>query len=534
MKYRNTLFLLGLSLLLFMQCAKRGNPTGGPKDEMPPILLRAIPKQNTTQLDAERVRLYFDEYVKLNKLKNQLIISPPLDPSSYIISPQGSAAKYVEINMSPDSLQKNTTYSFNFGQSIVDNNEGNPFSYFRYVFSTGDYVDSLQVRGTIGNAFGRETKNFVSVMLYAIDSTYTDSVIYQRPPDYITNTLDSLDVFEISNVREGRYLLVAQKDIANNYTFDQSADEIGFAQSFIDVPTDRLFHLDLFLEETDFALGRAFQAAENRIGLSYYGNPNDLKVRTVELADSVQTMQSYDLAADSLYIWYKNLKADSLQLDIERDTLKTTLTHTFRSAAADSLVLKPSITSIMNLGELLQIEASTPITRIDTSQIVFIDKDSLAVPFAVTMEHPQQMRFEFDVLPNDMYKLQLLPGALTDFFEGTNDTLLLSFRTKKPADYGSVYLQLVDIPSFPIIIELTDENENVVQSMVVTEPQRRYVFSNIIPKKYYVRVIIDENKNGKWDAGRFLDRRLPEPVFHYDELLDVRANWELQEQFQLK
>jgi hypothetical protein len=110
----------------------------------------------------------------------------------------------------------------------------------------------------------------------------------------------------------------------------------------------------------------------------------------------------------------------------------------------------------------------------------------------------------------------------------------LSFRTKKPADYGSVYLQLVDIPSFPIIIELTDENENVVQSMVVTEPQRRYIFSNIIPKKYYVRVIIDENKNGKWDAGRFLDRRLPEPVFHYDELLDVRANWELQEQFQLK
>ena len=94
MKYRNTLFLLGLSLLLFMQCAKRGNPTGGPKDEMPPILLRAIPKQNTTQFDAERVRLYFDEYVKLNKLKNQLIISPPLDPSSYIISPQGTAVPW--------------------------------------------------------------------------------------------------------------------------------------------------------------------------------------------------------------------------------------------------------------------------------------------------------------------------------------------------------------------------------------------------------------------------------------------------------
>ena len=105
----------------------------------------------------------------------------PLDPAAYIISPQSSAAKYVQIELM-DTLRPNTTYNFNFGQSIVDNNEGNPYPYFRYVFSTGDYVDSLQVRGTIGNAFGRETKNFVSVMLYAVDSTYNDSIIYQQPP----------------------------------------------------------------------------------------------------------------------------------------------------------------------------------------------------------------------------------------------------------------------------------------------------------------------------------------------------------------
>jgi hypothetical protein len=202
-------------------------------------LLRAGPERNATEFREDRIRLYFDEYIKLNKLNDQLIISPPINPDAYIISPQSTAAKYVQIELT-DKLRPNTTYNFNFGQSIVDNNEGNPYPYFRYVFSTGDYVDSLQVRGTIGNAFGRETKNFVSVMLYAVDSTYTDSIIYQHPPEYLTNTLDSLEVFEIGNVKAGRYLLIAQKDIANNYSFNQNADDIGFINDFIDLPTDSL------------------------------------------------------------------------------------------------------------------------------------------------------------------------------------------------------------------------------------------------------------------------------------------------------
>ena len=177
MRHLFSLVFWSLIALLFVQCAKRGNPTGGPEDETPPVLLRAVPELNATKFREDRIRLYFDEYIKLNKLKDQLIISPPIDPAAYIISPQSTAAKYVQIELM-DSLQANTTYNFNFGQSIVDNNEGNPYPYFRYVFSTGNYVDSLQVRGTIGNAFGREAKNFVSVMLYAVDSTYTDSLIY--------------------------------------------------------------------------------------------------------------------------------------------------------------------------------------------------------------------------------------------------------------------------------------------------------------------------------------------------------------------
>jgi hypothetical protein len=110
----------------------------------------------------------------------------------------------------------------------------------------------------------------------------------------------------------------------------------------------------------------------------------------------------------------------------------------------------------------------------------------------------------------------------------------MQFRTQKPADYGSLYLQLVGVPSYPIIVQLTDENENLVRSLPIASPQRRVVFSNLQPKKYYVRLIEDENNNGKWDTGRFLDRRYPEKVYHHKPLLDVRANWELQEQFRLE
>lgn len=533
MRHTFSLVLWSLITLLFVQCAKRGNPTGGPEDETPPVLLRAVPELNATQFREDRVRLYFDEYVKLNKLKEQLIISPPLDPATYTISPQSTAAKYVQIELM-DSLQANTTYNFNFGQSIVDNNEGNPYPYFRYVFSTGDYVDSLQVRGTIGNAFGREAKNFVSVMLYAVDSTYTDSLIYNGPPDYLSNTLDSLAVFEIDNVRAGRYLLIAQKDIANNYTFDQSVDNIAFANDFIELPTDSLFHLDLFQEQTDFSLGRSFQAGQNRIGLGYYGDPTALEVLPLNLPDSVQTIQSFDKETDTLYVWYNNLKADSLQFDIRYDTLKVQRTHQIRKAEVDSLTITPSITGVLHLSDTLRMETSTPILTIDKSQMRLLDRDSIPVPFDVSVEDPHRVLFDFDILPNDNYRLDVLPGAITDFFNTSNDTVQMQFRTQKPAEYGSLYLQLVGVPSYPIIVQLTDENENLVRSLPIEAPQRRVVFANLQPKKYYVRLIVDKNNNGKWDSGRFLDRRYPESVYHHEPLLDVRANWELQEQFRIE
>jgi len=141
------LFLIAIALV---QCARRGRPTGGPKDVTPPVLLKAEPANMTINFEENKIRLYFDELVKLEDVQEQLIVSPPL---KYLpdITPQGGANKFVEIRIK-DTLQENTTYTLNFGQSIVDNNEGNPSSFLTYVFSTGDYIDSLAVKGAIRDA----------------------------------------------------------------------------------------------------------------------------------------------------------------------------------------------------------------------------------------------------------------------------------------------------------------------------------------------------------------------------------------------
>ena len=214
-----------LSITAFYQCARKGSPTGGPKDVTPPVLIRAEPENMSVNFKGNKIRLYFDELVKLEKVQEQLIVSPPLKYQP-LLSPQGGANKFVEITIQ-DTLLENTTYTINFGQSVVDNNEGNPYPFLTYVFSTGDYIDSLELKGVVKDAFEKEADNFISVMLYNIDSSYTDSTIYKRPPNYITNTLDSSIVFTLKNLKEGTYALFAIKDQAKNNVFDQNTDKIG-------------------------------------------------------------------------------------------------------------------------------------------------------------------------------------------------------------------------------------------------------------------------------------------------------------------
>ena len=158
-------YIIGIVVLVTLNsCANRGRPSGGDYDITPPTIIKSEPENFTNNFNSSEVNILFDEYIKIRNLQKELIISPPIDPIPEIV-PVGSASKDLSIK-GLDSLSPNTTYSFNFGESIEDNNEGNPFSNFKYVFSTGKYIDSLIIKGYVKDALEREVEEVINVLLY--------------------------------------------------------------------------------------------------------------------------------------------------------------------------------------------------------------------------------------------------------------------------------------------------------------------------------------------------------------------------------
>src|SRR5690606_28861644 len=305
-----TLLFFGIVAML-LNCANRGTTSGGEIDIEPPIITKSEPENFTTNFTGNEIKIYFNEYIKVKDIQKQLIISPPMNNEPEII-PMGSASKYISIKIK-DTLQPNTTYAFNFGNSIVDNNEENPYPYYRYVFSTGSYIDSLSVKGNILDARERVVDKFVTVMLYDVDSTFTDSIVYQKKPKYVTNTLDSTTTFSIDNIKAGKYLLVALKDGNNNYTFEPKTDKIAFHNEVISVPKDTTYTLKLFNEELDFTVKRPFQAAGQKIAFGFEGDykSTDIEIQT-RTPEGFEKRITKDVKTDTLYYWHKpKLELDS-------------------------------------------------------------------------------------------------------------------------------------------------------------------------------------------------------------------------------
>ena len=304
------LFFIAFSII---GCAKRGTPDGGPKDEDPPIFIRSQPPNNSSNFDSENIRIYFDEYIKLEKINSQLIVSPPIEKSGYSIFPQSGASKFIDIDLK-DSLQKNSTYSFNFGQALVDNNEGNPLPFFKYVFSTGNYIDSLNISGNIRDSYNKDTDEFITAMLYPIDSLYNDSIIYNGKPLYVSNTLDSTN-FNFTNLKKGIYKLVAIKDYNNNYKYDPLTEKIAFNQTLVSIPTDSLFDLKIFKESPEFKIFKPFQNDENKINFGFQGDTENLDIE-IENEFYLNSVITFDKEKDTLYVWLENSDYDSLNFKI--------------------------------------------------------------------------------------------------------------------------------------------------------------------------------------------------------------------------
>jgi uncharacterized protein (DUF2141 family) len=521
-----------IALVVLVNCANRGRPDGGPKDEEPPVIVSSNPANYTTNFKATEIRITFNEFIKVKDLQKQLIISPPMewDPE---IAPLGTASRDIRIKIK-DTLPPNTTYAFNFGNSIVDNNEENPYPYFRYVFSTGPTIDSLSVQGMVIDAYEREPDTYISVMLYEADSSYTDSIVYKSRPRYITNTLDSIKVFSIDNLKAGRYKLVAMKDQNTNYLFNPEEDKIGFTEGFIEVPKDTLYRIKVFKEDLPFEVGRPKQVGETRILFPFTGKFEEVDIT---MLDSVPNELEYriikDRKTDSLYYWYKpKLELDSTRFRVVSGNYADTLAYKFRGADKDSLLISPYISGSINFDQNFTIEGLTPFENLDTTLVKMINRDSLLVSYGAKLDTLMN-RYEFPIAlePNQRYSVQMLPGAITDFYGSVNDTLQFTFSTKGKADYGNLRLNVKN-GQLPMIVQLVNERGEVKYEKVA-RLSSTVDFTDIIPGNYYKRVIFDTNYNGVWDTGNFLKGIQPERISYDRDLEEIRANFDYVLEFNL-
>lgn len=523
------LFFLGLFCIT---CANKGTPQGGPKDETPPQIIKSEPENYTTNFKGNEIKIYFDEYIKLKDVQKQLIISPPLNTIPEI-KPLGGASKEITIKIF-DTLQPNTTYAFNFGNSIEDNNEGNPFSYFRYVFSTGDYIDSLTVSGSIVDALKREPDTFVNVALYEVDSTFNDSVIYKKPPKYITNTLDSLTTFTIENVKEGKYLLVALKDKNGDNKFQQKTDKIAFHKNFITLPTDSLYTLKLFEEDIDFKMIRPKLISGEKLAFGFEGDYKNTQIDILsEVPTDFESRITKDKETDSLYYWYKpRLQRDSLNFKVTHFDFEAEYTARISEQKRDTLTITASPSGSIGYEEPLKIYGTTPFTSFDATKLTIMNKDSVFVNFNTEFDTIRNTyAFNFPKTEDNNYKVTILPEAFMGFFGTTNDTTNISLRTKKASDFGYVRFNLVNA-QYPLIIQLTDAKGDVKVEQFIKEGGKPIDFLNLDPGKYFVRVVFDANGNEKFDTGNYLKKLQPERVSHFEISEDVRADWRLNETLQ--
>jgi len=470
----------------------------------------------------------FNEFVVLKDLTKQLIVSPP-PKAPPLISPQGTPSKFISIKIL-DTLKNNTTYIYNFGTSVQDNNEGNILQDFKYVFSTGNYIDSLEQKGTVKNAYSSESLKETKLLLYKKDSSFTDSIIYKQKAHYVASAMDT-NFYKFTNLRKGDYLLIALDDKANDYIFDPRSDKIGVYPQTITLPKDSVILSPIYLykEVLPFTFKRAKQLRKGQLVFGYEGNPKGLNVKLISnVPDDFKSLKYFDKKTDSLNYFYSQIDNDSLNFIVSKDDFIDTVTVFLRKKKLDTIQINSSASSTLEFNDTLFIESNNPIVKIDTSKFYFVDRDTLPVNYRTFIsDEKNKVGFQFKKQYKQNYRLQVYPEAIKDIFSFINDSLSVNFRTRDLEDYGNIFVTVENPHKKNILIQLTDNKDFTILSKSINK-NGNVNFKNLLPEEYKIRVIYDENNNGKWDSGNYLQKIQPEKV-DYIKTVKVRAYFDMVE-----
>lgn len=568
-------------IIINSSCANQGMPTGGPRDSIPPVLVNTYPAFGVTGFGGNEVRLTFNEYIIPDGVQEKLVVSPPLAKRPTIQTK--SRTLIIKFN---EELKDSTTYSLDFKNSVVDNNERNEYRNLRHAFSTGQVFDTLRVAGRVVDAFNLEAKKNVLVMLH---SNLHDSAVYTVIPDYIART-DEMGIFYMDNIAPGTYNVFSITDNNSNLLYDEGAEEIAFVNELVKPSAEFVetrdtlvsgvdsllitghthFHPDPFFlrqfreDLFDQFLEKHVRNSANLLTVVFSESVEDtFNIRLLNADTEDWHVIEYNEQVDSLSIWLADttlIKMDTLIAELAYFALDTTgqlyvrkdtVDFSFRTKEDDSKKRRkpkeqeddkpepvPQFsfgTSIgsnpFDLNKDIVITAPEPLEFFDSSMVsLYLMNDTLRQPvnfrFFKDTTQWRTYRIAYNWKPETAYTLQIDSAASANIYGVFNKKLINKFETRPRDYYGTVKLNLTGVEDSVIIQLLENTEEEVVIEQMHVSSNGEVEFNYLPPTKFRLKAIFDRNGNGKWDVGSYQDQILPEKVTYINEVIKIRSNWD--------
>ena len=537
------LWLFALSVLV--SCARVGSPVGGNKDTIPPKMIGS--NIDTTRInvprDIKELRIDFDEYITLKDVSKNLIISPPIKYSKIIPSSTGN--KYLQIQWK-DTLQANTTYNFNFGNSVVDLNEGNALPYFNFAFSTGSKIDDLYISGTVADALGNEKnsegkeKNLV-VGLYQVK----DTMDYRQKPYYITKA-DPDGYFELNYLTPGKYRIIGFDDENCNSIYDTGKESVAFQKTPIVLDSSisgvklRIYPSKKLVKYKEMAV------APGGVAMVFEGNPDKVVVKAVgeKPADYKVTHKS---KSDSARIWFDATKenigltvSENLKFSYDTGTKQDTMSVFYKKPAKDDMTIANPFSNKLAPETDFRFSSNYMINKIQPENWK-LESDSISQSFTARISEldSTQVIIKSTFVPGKKYQLTVPKNTVLSFYSKLSESVRFDFQAMKADEFGSFTAHLVNAPSQKFWIQLlNDKNETEYQQY---GNQTLIKFTNIRPGSYKLRILVDNNENGYWDSADFATETLSEDAFLFRKAgdkdimskINIRPMWEINENWDL-
>jgi hypothetical protein len=570
-KYLRSFILICFSTISMygvIRCAHPVAPTGGPKDIVPPAVTATTPPNYSVNFNGSKIIIEFDEFIQLKDQAKEIFTSPPM-----VKKPEMTIRGKSLIVELKEELRENLTYVINFGSAIVDIAESNPLRGYTYVFSTGPAIDSLVIGGKILNAFDLTPVENVLFAVYLPDQDTIppDSLFYQVPPISAVRT-SSDGSFQLTNLPGGTFMVYGLEDLNNNFYYDLPTEKIAFLDSLVTpeyienvadtletdtipginiIPSGSTKHpITLYLFEEFDSTQRILSSSmlpDGSMQFAFRLPVQDFEILPVNFPEETDWMlKEYNPAQDTLIVWPKNAERDTFDLIlILGDTLRDTVTlirkdedigGLFRrkATAEKKLQIKINLSSgVLPPGKPVEMIFSEPLATYDfTGIMLYATEDTIQPEVRIADSIGKKAILSYNWNYGETYSLYIPDSVISGISGASNDSVRIRIDTKPLDEYGSLIMNYIISPDDPpYIAELINEKGIVVKrDTLVTETKVNYLYLN--PGSYRIKTIIDKNRNGKWDTGSLLTKTLPEPVIYFTKDLTVRANWELQEEWQ--